>query len=130
MPYYEYRCRDCRRRVRLFYTYAEYDTAEPTCPHCASTNLSRLIGRVALAKSEDSRLESMDPDSMLAGLDENDPRSMGRFMRKMSREMGEDLGEEFNEVVGRLEAGESPEAIEESMPDLADSGGMGGDDLF
>ena len=130
MPYYDYRCRDCRRRARLFYTYAEYDTAEPTCPHCQSTNLSRLISRVALAKTEDSRMESMDPDSMLAGLDEDDPRSMGRFMRKMSREMGEDLGDEFDEVVGRLESGESPESIEESMPDLADGGGMGSDDLF
>ena len=59
----------------------------------------------------------MDGDS-LAGLDENDPRSLGKFMRKMGNEMGEDLGEEFNEVVNRLEKGESPEAIEQSMPDL------------
>jgi Flp pilus assembly protein TadB len=44
-------------------------------------------------------------------------------MRKMSREMGEDLGPEFNEIVGRLEAGEDPEEIEESMPELGDMGG-------
>jgi Flp pilus assembly protein TadB len=44
-------------------------------------------------------------------------------MRKMSREMGEDLGPEFDEVVGRLEAGESPEDIEESMPELMGEGG-------
>jgi hypothetical protein len=31
---------------------------------------------------------------------------------------GEDLGPEFEEVVGRLEAGEDPESIEDSMPDL------------
>lgn len=60
----------------------------------------------------------MDPDQMMAGLDEDDPRSMGRYMRKMSREMGEDLGDEFNEVVDRLESGESPESIEKSIPDL------------
>ena len=40
-------------------------------------------------------------------------------MRQMGQEMGEDMGEEFNEVVDRLEKGESPEAIEQSMPDLA-----------
>jgi Flp pilus assembly protein TadB len=65
----------------------------------------------------------MDPDSMMAGLDEDDPRSLGKFMRKMSREMGEDLGDDFGEVVDRLESGESPESIERSMPELADNSG-------
>ena len=43
-----------------------------------------------------------------------------------------DLGEEFDEVVGRLESGESPESIEESMPDLGagEPGLGGGDGLF
>ena len=48
-------------------------------------------------------------------------------MRKMSQEMGEEMPGEFNEVVGRLEHGESPEQIEQSMPDLGegmDSSGM------
>jgi hypothetical protein len=65
-------------------------------------------------------------DTALAGLDEDDPKALGRFMRKMSREMGEDLGDEFNEVVNRLEKGESPESIESTMPDL----GAGADDDF
>jgi putative FmdB family regulatory protein len=119
MPYYDFHCEACRRRNRLFYTYAEYDTAVPQCRHCGSNQLKRLISRVALAKSEDSRLEAMADDSMLAGLDEEDPRSLGRFMRKMSREMGEDLGDEFSEVVDRLESGEAPDDIEKSMPELA-----------
>ena len=129
MPYYEFRCQDCGRKVRFFYTYEEYDHAEPTCPHCQSSHLKRLISRVALAKSEESRLDALDPDSMMADLDEEDPRSLGRFMRRMSQEMGEDLGDEFGEVVDRLESGESPESIEESMPELADdAGGMSFDD--
>ena len=126
MPYYEFRCNECRRAVRLFYTYAEYESAEPTCIHCGSAHLKRLISRVALAKSEDARLDALDPDSMMAGLDEDDPKSMGQFMRKMSQEMGEDLGDEFGEVVDRLESGESPESIEQSMPDLSDPGGGDG----
>jgi putative FmdB family regulatory protein len=131
MPYYEYRCQDCRRKVRLFFSYEEYDSAEPTCTHCGSMDVRRLISRIALAKSEDSRLDSMDPEKMMSGLDEEDPRSLGRFMRKMSQEMGEDMGDEFNEVVGRLESGESPEAIEESMPELAGGGDdFGGGDMF
>jgi hypothetical protein len=58
-----------------------------------------------------------DPSNM-PDFDENDPKSLGRWMRTMSAEVGEDLGPEFDEVVGRLEAGESPEEIEQSMPDL------------
>lgn len=126
MPYYIYLCTDCRRPSRLFFSFAEYDTAVPVCPHCQSQNMRRRIGRVAVAKSEDARMDNMLDDSALSGLDEDDPKSIGRFMRKMSREMGEDMGDEFNEVVDRLESGESPDAIEASMPELA----SGGDDLF
>jgi putative FmdB family regulatory protein len=131
MPYYDYRCQDCRRMVRLYFTYTEYDQAEPRCSHCGSPNLRRHIGRVALSKSEESRLDALDSGQMLAGLDEEDPKSLGRFMRRMSSEMGEDLGDDFDEVVSRLESGESPESIEESMPELAsDSDGLGGGDDF
>ena len=41
----------------------------------------------------------------------------------MSAETGEDMGPEFEEVVGRLEAGESPEEIEKSMPEVMGEGG-------
>jgi putative FmdB family regulatory protein len=131
MPFYDYRCRNCRRKVRLFLTYAQYDQGAAVCPHCQSANLQRRIGRIAIAKSEDARLDAMADDSALAGLDEDDPRSLGRFMRKMSQEMGEDMGEEFDEVVGRLESGESPESIEETMPELgAGDDSFGGDDFM
>jgi Flp pilus assembly protein TadB len=49
-------------------------------------------------------------------------------MRQMSSEMGEELGPEFDEVVDRLEAGQSPEEIESALPDLgSEAGGMGDD---
>jgi len=118
MPVYEYRCQNCRQIVRLTFTFSEYGNVKPICNHCNSKNLTRRIGRVAMAKSEDARMDGMMDDSALAGLDEDDPRSLGKFMRKMSNEMGEDMGDEFNEVVGRLEKGESPDSIEQSMPDL------------
>lgn len=120
MPYYDYLCERCLRPARLFFTYKEYGRSQPSCPHCQSEKMKRRIGRVALGKSDDARLDGLADDSFLAGLDENDPQSMGRMMKKMSREMGEDLGDEFNEVVDRLEKGESPEKIEKAMPDLAE----------
>jgi putative FmdB family regulatory protein len=126
VPIYEFRCNACTRKVTLSYpSVADYASATPACIHCGSTDLTRLISRVRVVRSEESRLESMADSGDFAGLDEN-PRSLGRMMRQLGAEMGEDTGPEFEEVVGRLEAGESPEAIEESMPEL---GGDTGDDL-
>lgn len=131
MPIYEYRCSDCRRRVSLLWrSFADMETKEPVCPRCGGSSLARLVSRVAIVRSEESHMEDLADDSTLAGLDENDPKSIARWMRKMSQEMGEDLGEEFGEVVSRLEAGQSPEEIEETMPDLGAGLGMGGDDDF
>lgn len=125
MPNYEYRCLNCRKRFEIFMTYQEYGTRPVTCPHCKSENVQRRIGRIRVARSDESRLESLADPSNLAGLDD-DPRAMGRMMREMSREMGEDMGPEFDEVVGRLEAGQNPDQIEKDLPDL-DAGVMGDD---
>ncbi len=131
MPTYEYRCLDCKRRFDVFMKYDEYGKKQVTCRYCRSSNVQRKIGRVRVARSEDSRLESMADPAALEGL-EDDPRSLGKMMRQMSSELGEDMGPEFNEVVGRLESGQSPEQIEQDMPDLGagmDSGGGGMDGL-
>lgn len=130
MPIYEYGCYDCRKRVSVFFrSFSEVETKEAACPRCGGTHLKRLISKVAVLRSEESRLENLADPSSMAGLDENDPKSIARWMRKMSSEMGEDLGSDFNEVVDRLEAGEDPELIEKSMPDLGGSGGAS-DDWF
>jgi putative FmdB family regulatory protein len=122
VPIYEYRCQDCRRRVSVYWrSFSDVRDETPTCPRCGGKNLTRLVSRVRLVRSEESRLDDMADMSDLP--DENDPKSLGRWMRKMSAEAGEDLGPEFDEVVGRLEAGESPESIEKSMPELMGEGG-------
>lgn len=128
MPIYEYRCNECGRRVTFFWrSFSEVEKTSPRCSFCGGEDLTRLVSRVAMVRSEDSRLENLADPSSLAGLDENDPKSMGRWMRKMGREMGEDLGPEFNEVIDRLESGQSPEDIEESMPDLGGELGAEGE---
>jgi putative FmdB family regulatory protein len=124
VPIYEYRCHDCKRRVSIFWrSFTEAGAKLPTCPRCGGANLTRLVSRVRIVRSEESRLDDLSDLSDFPDLDENDPRSLGRWMRKMSAEIGEDLGPEFDEVVGRLEAGESPEEIEKSMPELMGEGG-------
>jgi putative FmdB family regulatory protein len=129
MPIYEYRCHDCRRRVSLFHRSFAAIPDEPTCPRCGGTHLTRLISRVAVVRSEDSRMDDLADPSMLDGLDENDPKSLARWMRKMGSEVGEEMPQEFDEVIDRLESGQSPEEIESAMPDLGEDLGGGMDDF-
>jgi putative FmdB family regulatory protein len=125
MPLYDYRCQSCKNRVSIRQSYAEYGVKAVTCPICGSQKLSRLINKVRIAKSEDRRLDDMSDPSFFGDVDENDPKSLARAMRKMGSEMGEDLPPEFDEITSRLESGEDPESIEQSMPELGE--GMGGD---
>lgn len=122
MPTYDFVCLNCHKRFEIFMSYSEYGSRPVSCPHCGSTDVRRRVGRVRVAKSEESRLESLADPSALEGL-EDDPQALGRMMRKMGSEMGEDLPPEFGDVVDRLEAGQSPEDIESALPDLG-----GGDD--
>jgi putative FmdB family regulatory protein len=117
MPKYDFRCLDCKRRFDAFFSYSEYGSKPVVCPHCQSENVQRKIGRVRVARSDASRMETLGNSESLDSLDE-DPRALGRMMRSMSREIGEDMGPEFDEVIGRLESGQSPEQIEQDLPDL------------
>ncbi len=130
MPVYDYRCLNCRRRFDLQMTYQEYGAKVVTCPYCQSDHVTRKIGRIRFARSDESRLESMAAPESLDGLDQ-DPQALGKMMRQMSSQMGEDMGPEFHEVVNRLEKGQSPQDIERDMPDLGgdEASDFGGGDF-
>lgn len=122
MPAYDFICLNCRQGFDVFMSYSEYGSKPVSCPHCGSRDVRRRMTRVRIARSEESRAESLMGESALEGM-ENDPRAMGQMMRKMGKEMGEDLPPEFDDVVDRLEAGQSPEEIESALPDLGAEGG-------
>lgn len=121
MPTYDFICNNCQQRFDVFLTFAEYGKQPVKCTHCSSKNVRRRMTKVRIAKSEEGRMESMADDfSGFEGL-EDDPKAMGRMMRKMGKEMGEDLPPEFDEVVSRLESGQSPEEVEKTLPNLGNS---------
>ncbi|MDE3077153.1 MAG: zinc ribbon domain-containing protein [Chloroflexota bacterium] len=107
MPVYEYRCSDCQKRSSILFR-SFSDVSDPTCPHCGSAHLTKLVSRVVVAKSEEARLEDLADPSSLAGIDENDPKSVAAWARKMGSQMGEDLGDDFDEMVDAMERGEDP----------------------
>lgn len=124
MPGYEYICDKCHRNFTVFISYHDYGKKKAACPTCGSIRVTRTIGRVRLGKSRNTRLqefsEMADPQN-LDGL-ENNPVEMGRMMKKLSREIGKDIGPEFNEVVDRLESGQTTDEIDANFPDLNSSG--------
>jgi putative FmdB family regulatory protein len=139
MPIYEYRCGDCQRRVSVFFR-SFSAVGDATCPRCGGANLTRLMSRVAVVRggsgSEGDGDDDLGPDptEMLAGLDENDPRAVARWARRMSAEMGEPMEPEFEEALTRIEAGEDPDRVmnevdgEGGMSDAEGDAGIDGDD--
>src|SRR5919109_428485 len=75
----------------------------PACPNCGSRRLTRLISRTAQVLSEDSRLDRLSDSTDLSGIDENDPKSMARWAKKMGQEMGGDeLGDDFDQAIDEM----------------------------
>lgn len=119
MPIYEYHCQDCRRRVSVFVRSIS-NPGKPACPRCNGPHLERLMSRFARIRSEDDRLDSLADPSSFGDLDENDPKSVARWAKKMGKELGEDLGEDFDQMM--------EEAVEEDATG-AGQGKNGDDDL-
>jgi hypothetical protein len=57
------------------------------------------MSRFARVRSEDDRLDSLADPSSLGDLDENDPKSVARWAKKMGKELGEDVGEDFDQMM-------------------------------
>lgn len=109
MPIYEFRCNACRRRTSVF-TRSIGAAVSAACEHCGSADLSRLISRVTVVRPEGDSFDNFD-ESSLADVDENDPRSMARWVRNMSDQMGEPLDAEMEANLERMEAGEMPDDV-------------------
>jgi len=109
MPIYEYRCLDCQKRSVLLILKPGHSSV--ACKHCKSDNLERMMSRFAAPKSEEARMEALADPSNFGDLDENDPKSMARLMKKMGREMGEDLGGDMDEALEGMEGDDMAPSI-------------------
>jgi len=127
MPIYEYRCRECKRRSEII-TFRISEDVSVRCSHCGSIEVERIPSRVRVRMSEETRMERLADPSRFSGLDENDPKSMAKWMKHMGREMGDDLGEDFDVDAMMEEAMEGKEGVEGGASGIADSTPGGGDD--
>ena len=91
MPIYEYACQECRREILGL----GIESTQSQRGHLSA--LRRLadwsVSCLDLPLPSPRKLDSnhcADPAN-LGGIDENDPRSVARLMKKMGQEMGEDV---------------------------------------
>jgi len=113
MPIYEYRCDDCGK-ISEFLLIKTDEVFVPHCKRCKSKKMSRVLSRVRVVRSEESRMESLADPSKWGNLDEKDPKSMAKWMKRMGKEFGEELGENVDGMVD--------EAIQEEMGAKLDEG--------
>lgn len=146
MPIYEYYC-PANNRIYQFYakTLAQGRTV-PKCPDNPRLRLEKIVSRFAVtgrggeetASAGDQMTDAGDPtedarmeaamgamEREFSSVDENDPRAMGRMMRRMSELTGEKIDGEMEEVVRKLEEGADPESLEEQMGGPVDEAGGG-----
>ena len=117
MPIYEYRCAGCRRKVTVLTLRVSEDVSTRSATTAASRELTRLMSRFAMVRSDDDRLDDLADDAALGDVDESDPKSMARWMRKMGKELGDDAGEDFDEMVDDLEAAAATTALRRAEDD-------------
>jgi putative FmdB family regulatory protein len=133
MPIYEFYCRKCNTIYNFLSRTIQPDKCPP-CPQCRTVRLQKQISLfAATGRAKEDGGEEGGPDlpmdeakmeramDALAreadGLSEEDPRQAAGLMRKFSDMTGMQLGPGMQEALGRLEAGEDPDAIEAAMGD-------------
>ena len=118
MPVYQFTCLNCKKKFEKTISYQKYGKTAISCPRCQSENVQRIIKSARMNLSQDFT-ESFLDDPVSFSQMENDPQAIGKTMRKMSEQNAEEMEPEFNEVVERLEKGQTYQQIEKELPDIA-----------
>jgi putative FmdB family regulatory protein len=113
MPIYEYRCEDCGK-ISEFLLMRIDEKFTPECKRCKSKKMSRVLSRVRVLRSEESRMEGLADPSKWGNLDENDPKSMAKWMKRMGKELGEDVGDVDQMVDEAMQEEATPPSGQES----------------
>ena len=116
MPIYEFRCDDCGK-ISEFLLIKTDEAFIPQCKRCKSKKMSRVLSKVRVIRSEESRLERMADPSKWGGLDEKDPKSMMKWAKRMGEEMGEDTEGLDEAMEEEMAAAQKPEGEGGGMED-------------
>jgi hypothetical protein len=160
MPIYEYYCPDNNKIYQFFAKTLAQGKIVPKCPDDPAFRMQKLLSPFAVTGKgktkggeggeapspggmpaapdggDDPRMEAAMTamESEFSNVDENDPRAMGRMMRRMAELSGEKIDGEMEEVVRKLEEGADPDSLEDQLGGAGEPGegdpygeGMGGE---
>ena len=119
MPIYEYICDTCNKKVTVFLRAA---TAEPLCPVCGSSSLTRIISSFAVHKSISTIYEeSGTPGGATSADYYKDPRNIGRRLEKQLRDSNIDIPPEIERSIAEAREGNLPGSLKDLDSAAADS---------
>jgi len=109
MPIYEYWCEACKKTSSFLLLRATEEVV-PYCKACGNKDVKRRVSRVSLPRGEERMMEKLLDPSRFSDLDENNPSSIERAVRRMGKDLGEELGGDFEESLEEtLSGGAIPE---------------------
>ncbi len=109
MPIYEYRCEDCQQLSSVL-VYSWSKEVDRPCKHCSGTNLNRVVSKFTMRRSWGESLNWAPSGETLRDVNEDDPRSLDRFMGRIKQEMGGQVTSDFEEM--RREITEGPRSFD------------------
>ena len=132
MPIYEYYCPENHTVYQFYAKTLAQGRNVPKCPDNPNYTMRRILSPFAVtgggkqseetapaapAGADDARMEAAmgAMEREFAGVDENDPRAMGRMLRRMAEITGEKIDGVMEEAVRKLEEGADPDAMEEQL---------------
>jgi hypothetical protein len=148
MPIYEYYCPQNHTIYQFYAKTLAQGKISPKCPDNPKWTLRKTVSQFAFtgraaepsaappageeAGGDDPRMEAamQAMEKEFSSVDENDPRAMGRMMRRMAELTGEKIDGEMEEVVRKLEEGADPETLDEQLGGGAPGEGEGGEDPY
>ncbi|MBD3420030.1 MAG: zinc ribbon domain-containing protein [Chitinivibrionales bacterium] len=136
MPIYEFYCPKCNTLFNFLSRTVNTEKI-PSCPKSKTHTLSRKVSRFAAIKGGKSSSDEGGDDSMenmsfdeskmenaMASLaseaekiNEDDPRQAALLMRKFGDRAGMRFNDTIEEALGRMEAGEDPQSLEQELGD-------------
>jgi hypothetical protein len=136
MPIFEFYCPQNHRIYQFYARTLAQASIVPKCPDNPRYRMQKILSAFAVTGSarqpeaqsappegdspkDDARMEAAmgQMEREFSGMDENDPRAMGRMMRRMADLTGERIDGEMEEVVRKLEEGADPDSLEGQMGD-------------
>ena len=113
MPIYEYRCHSCDKKSAIFIR-SIGASPKVTCQHCPSTEMERILSRVAHHKTiQQIHAESGPPSRHPTSNYYKDPRNIGRWAEQQFDKYGMDMPKELHDKIdaareGSVEITEQP----------------------